>query len=88
MGIIKKAKQVFDIEIEALKKVRKNINSDFEKAVRMIHECKGKVIVTGIGKSGLIGRKIAATLSSTGTLAVFLHPAEGMHGDLGIVTKR
>ena len=63
------------------------INGNFTRAVNLIFQCKGRVIITGIGKSGLIGRKIVATLTSTGTQALFLHPVEGIHGDLGIVTK-
>jgi arabinose-5-phosphate isomerase len=63
------------------------IDGKFARAVNMIFRCKGRVIITGIGKSGLIGRKIVATLTSTGTQALFLHPVEGIHGDLGIVTR-
>jgi arabinose-5-phosphate isomerase len=63
------------------------IGPEFERAVEIILNCQGRVVVTGMGKSGLIGRKIAATLTSTGTAAIFLHPAEGMHGDLGIVQR-
>ncbi|MEN6358658.1 MAG: KpsF/GutQ family sugar-phosphate isomerase, partial [Smithella sp.] len=63
------------------------IDGNFARAVNMIFQCKGRVIITGIGKSGLIGRKIVATLTSTGTQALFLHPVEGIHGDLGIVTR-
>src|SRR5204862_6899095 len=59
----------------------------FERAVEALHRCQGRVIVTGMGKSGIIGRKIAATLASTGTPAYFLHPAEGVHGDLGMVAR-
>ena len=79
--------RVFDIEIDALTRVRKSLDSSYEAAVRMIFECTGKVIVTGVGKSGLIGQKIAATMASTGTPAIFLHPADGMHGGLGVVQK-
>ena len=64
------------------------IDSNFSRAVDLIYKSKGRVIITGIGKSGLIGRKIVATLTSTGTQALFLHPVEGIHGDLGIVTKK
>src|SRR5438046_3905593 len=63
------------------------INGDFERAVQLLFECRGRVIVTGMGKSGLICRKIAATLSSTGTSAWFLHPAEAIHGDLGAIRE-
>jgi arabinose-5-phosphate isomerase len=79
--------RVFDIEIDALTRVRKSLGPSYEAAVRMIFECTGKVIVTGVGKSGLIGQKIAATMASTGTPAIFLHPADGMHGGLGVVQK-
>ncbi|RMF96254.1 MAG: KpsF/GutQ family sugar-phosphate isomerase [Candidatus Schekmanbacteria bacterium] len=63
------------------------IDDSFTKAVEIIYKCKGRVVVTGMGKSGWIGNKIAATLASTGTPAFFLHPAEGMHGDIGMITK-
>ncbi|MGF6906931.1 arabinose-5-phosphate isomerase [Fusobacterium sp. PH5-44] len=79
------AREVFDFEIEELRSVRDRISSDLEKAVHMILESEGKVVVTGIGKSGIIGSKIAATLASTGTLAVFMNSAEGVHGDLGMI---
>ena len=59
----------------------------FIEAVRLLHECAGRVIVTGMGKSGIIARKISATLSSTGTAAYFLHPAEAVHGDLGVIRQ-
>ena len=79
------AKKVFDIEIESLKEVANSIGDDFTAAVNAILESKGKLIVAGVGKSGLIGRKIAATLASTGTPSFFLHPGEAFHGDLGMV---
>jgi len=85
--IVRLVKNVFDIEIDALKKVRSNIGGDFYSAVKMITGCSGKVVVTGMGKSGIIARKIAATLCSTGTLAIYMHPAEGLHGDLGVVKE-
>lgn len=75
------------LEIEALKRVMGRLGDDFVEAVELIIACKGRVVVTGMGKSGLIGKKIAATLASTGTPAFFLHPAEGMHGDLGMLVK-
>jgi arabinose-5-phosphate isomerase len=83
--IVKEMERVFDIEIEALQSVRKSISSEFERAVRTIAACRGRVILTGIGKSGIIANKIAATLTSTGTPAVYLHAVEALHGDLGIV---
>jgi len=83
--IITFAKEIFDFEIEELKLVKDRISTELEKAVHMISESEGKVVVTGIGKSGIIGSKIAATLASTGTLAVFMNSAEGVHGDLGMI---
>ena len=79
------AKRVFDIEIASLQKVAAAIGDEFDRVVKTILAVKGKVIVTGIGKSGLIGKKIAATLASTGTPSFFLHPGEAFHGDLGMV---
>jgi len=85
--IIKKAKEIVKKEADELLSLQKRIGGNFVKAVEAIYNCKGKVIVSGIGKSGIIGRKIAATLSSTGTPAYHLHPTEGIHGDVGLVTK-
>ena len=79
------AKRVFDIEIESLQYVASLIDDEFTKTVQAILNSTGKLIVIGIGKSGLIGKKIAATLSSTGTPSFFLHPGEAFHGDLGMV---
>ncbi len=79
------AKKVFDIEIESLQNVASHITDEFTTVVGAILNASGKVVVTGIGKSGIIGKKIAATLSSTGTPAFFLHPGEAFHGDLGMV---
>ncbi len=79
------AKRVFDIEIESLREVAGAIGDEFTAAVKAILNSKGKLIVAGVGKSGLIGRKIAATLASTGTPSFFLHPGEAFHGDLGMV---
>jgi arabinose-5-phosphate isomerase len=79
------ARKVLRIEAAAILGLVDRINRDFERAVQLLFECKGRVIVTGMGKSGLICRKIAATLSSTGTSAWFLHPAEAIHGDLGAI---
>jgi arabinose-5-phosphate isomerase len=87
MDIIKYAQEIFDIEIDELKKVRDNIGKELEETAKAILESKGKVVVTGIGKSGIIGKKIAATLASTGTLTIFMNSAEGLHGDLGMVHK-
>lgn len=78
-------KEVFEIESKAIANLGENITPDFEKAVNDILHCRGKLIVSGMGKSGIIGRKIAATLSSTGTPSFFLHPSEAYHGDLGMI---
>lgn len=86
-NIIKRAKDVLKIEAQSILRLVDKIDSNFSSAVNLICKSKGRVIITGIGKSGLIGRKIVATLTSTGTPALFLHPVEGLHGDLGIVTK-
>lgn len=87
MKVIDRAKMVLDIEAQAVLALKDRLNAQFEQAVQLISQCDGKVIVTGIGKSGQIARKIASTLSSTGTPAVYLHPAESSHGDLGIISK-
>lgn len=81
------AKEVLDIEAKSVLKLKERVNGDFEKAIDILYACKGRVIITGMGKSGHIGRKIAATLSSTGTPSYFLHPAESTHGDSGIITR-
>jgi len=86
MNPIDEGKTVLDIEQEAIGELRDRLGPEFIKALNLFYETSGRVIITGIGKSGLVGRKIAATLSSTGTPAVYLHPAEGLHGDLGVVT--
>ncbi|PKN05401.1 MAG: KpsF/GutQ family sugar-phosphate isomerase [Deltaproteobacteria bacterium HGW-Deltaproteobacteria-9] len=84
---LRRAREVLKIEAESILQLIDRIDDRFVKAVDIIYKSKGRVIVTGIGKSGLIGKKIVATLTSTGTQAIFMHPVEGMHGDLGIVTK-
>jgi len=84
---MKEAMKVLKIEAESILNLIDKIDENFSRAVEIIYKSKGRVIVAGIGKSGLIGKKIVATLTSTGTPALFLHPVEGMHGDLGIVTK-
>ena len=86
-NVIKRATEVLKIEAQSILHLIDKIDSNFSRAVDLIYKSKGRVIITGIGKSGLIGRKIVATLTSTGTQALFLHPVEGIHGDLGIVTK-
>lgn len=86
-NILAIAKKVLKIEADAVLALTEKLNSNFEKAVEIIYNSKGRVVVTGMGKSGLVGKKIAATLASTGTPAFFLHPAEASHGDLGMVTS-
>jgi arabinose-5-phosphate isomerase len=81
------AERVLRIEADAILGLIPKLDVRFERAVEVLRACAGRVIVTGMGKSGLIGRKIAATLASTGTPAYFLHPAEGVHGDLGMVAR-
>lgn len=86
-SMIELAKDVFKIEADSILKLKERVNTNLEEAISVIMASKGRVIVTGMGKSGLIGRKIAATLSSTGTPSYFLHPAESTHGDSGIITR-
>ena len=81
------AKEVLRIERDALTSLMGRIDSDFDKVISVIHKTKGRIIVTGMGKPGFIAQKISATLSSTGTPSLYLHPAEALHGDLGRVTK-
>ena len=84
---IKDAQEVFFIEEQGLAAVRERIGKEFLEAVELILNCSSRLIITGIGKSGIIGQKISATLNSTGTASFFLHPVEAMHGDLGMVQK-
>ena len=81
------AHSVFTLEMEGLEAVRARLGDEFSRAVDILARCEGRVVVTGLGKSGLVGRKIAATLSSTGTPSFFLHPVEGAHGDLGAIRR-
>ncbi len=85
---ISDAKRVIQIERKALSSLEKRLNGSFSDAVDLIYKCKGRVIVTGLGKSGIIAQKIVATLNSTGTPAIFLHSADSVHGDLGMIQKR
>lgn len=85
MDAVERGRRVLRMEREALEDVERNLDASFAAAVDVLVACKGRVIVAGVGKSGLIGRKIAATLTSTGTPATFLHPVESVHGDLGLV---
>ena len=87
MKDLKIARRVIDIEVRAVNRLKKNLNDNFSKAIDLIYNSSGRVIIAGLGKSGAIARKIAATLASTGTPAYFLHATEGLHGDLGIVHK-
>lgn len=87
MDIISIAKQVFKIEAEEILNVSERINSSFENIVSCVLECKGKLVLTGIGKSGIVARKISSTLSSTGTPSFYIHPGEAYHGDLGMISE-
>ena len=86
MNIIKRAREVLDIEAEAIRDLKPKIDKDFKSAVELIRSTKGRVVVSGMGKTGIIAQKFSATLSSTGTPSLFLHSAEAIHGDLGRVT--
>ena len=85
--IIKKGKEVVRIETNAISDLTNSIDDEFVKALQILYECKGRVVLTGMGKSGLIARKIVATLNSTGTASIYLHPTDALHGDLGMVRK-
>ena len=84
---VKWAREVFEIESRAIHDLSKSLNKDFESAIELILKTRGRVIVSGVGKSGIVGRKIAATLASTGTPSIFMHPVEAFHGDLGMMRK-
>jgi D-arabinose 5-phosphate isomerase GutQ len=83
--IVQRGRRVVRMESDALAAIAERLGADFARAVELIANAPGRVIVSGVGKSGLVGRKVAATLTSTGTPATFLHPVESVHGDLGIV---
>ncbi|OGX35941.1 MAG: hypothetical protein A3C36_08035 [Omnitrophica WOR_2 bacterium RIFCSPHIGHO2_02_FULL_52_10] len=85
--MLKKAREVLQVESDAIRDLGKKLDAHFSRAVDLIIKCKGRVIVTGMGKTGIIGRKIASTLSSTGTPSLWMHSAEAVHGDLGQVTR-
>ena len=87
INILAEIRRVLELESRAIAGLQKNLGPDYEEAVRVLFACQGKVVVTGVGKSGIIAQKIAATLVSTGTPAMFLHSADGMHGDVGIIQK-
>jgi len=86
-NILNIAKEVLEIEAESIKSLIDKLDDSFVQAIEILYKCKGRVIITGMGKSGHIGRKIAATFSSTGTPSYFLHPAESTHGDSGVITR-
>lgn len=88
LGVLGDGRRVLEIEARAVQALIRRLDSKFAKAVDVLAQCQGKVVVSGMGKSGLIGQKIAATLASTGTSSFFLHPAEGVHGDLGMLARR
>ena len=87
-ALLRRAREVLRMEAETVAAQARGINKKFIQAVRIICRCTGRIVVLGVGKSGLVGRKIMATLASTGTPAMFVHPSEGMHGDLGMITGR
>jgi arabinose-5-phosphate isomerase len=87
-ALLQRAREVLRMEASTVAAQARGINKEFLKAVHILSRCSGRVVVLGVGKSGLIGRKIMATLASTGTPAMFVHPSEGMHGDLGMITRR
>ena len=86
-AMLKHAQDVLRMEAEAILELVPRVDENFAAAVKLILDCQGRTVITGMGKSGLIGRKMAATFASTGTPSFYLHPAEGIHGDLGMVRK-
>ena len=88
MDALKRAKEVFRQEIEELQKLSEKIDNGLNEAVELIYNCKGKLVIMGVGKTGIIGHKIAASLASTGTPSIFVNAAEAMHGDLGMVDRK
>ena len=87
-ALLKRVRDVIRLEADTVRAQLRYVDQRFADAVHLVTRCSGRVVVLGVGKSGLIGRKITATLSSTGTPAIFVHPSEGMHGDLGMITPR
>lgn len=85
MEVIETGKEVLDVEAGSILRTKEKLDYNFEKAVNILFETRGRIVVTGMGKSGLIGKKISATLTSTGAPSIFLHPSEAMHGDIGII---
>lgn len=86
--ILRTAREILAIEAKAIGSLKRSLNKNFEKAVEILVGCQGRVVVTGMGKPGFIARKIAATLASTGTPSLYLHPAEALHGDFGMVAEK
>ena len=87
VDIVKEAKRVLKVEAQSLLDLAERIDENFSRAVELLYHCKGKVVLMGMGKSGLVGRKISSTFASTGTPSFFLHPAEGLNGDFGMLAK-
>lgn len=85
LEILELAKNIYETEIEELKKNKDRLSENFVKAVKKIKDCSGKIVITGIGKTGLVGKKISATLASTGTTSIFMNSTEALHGDLGMI---
>ncbi len=87
MNIIEQIKKELNLEAESIRMASERLDENVEKAIELLQNCAGKIVVTGMGKTGIIARKVAATLASTGSTAIFLHAAEGLHGDLGMLAK-
>ena len=87
MDFVARSKEVFQVEINEIQRVANRIGDEINQVVELIYAHTGKVVITGIGKTGIIGKKIAASLASTGTQAIFINAAEALHGDLGIVSR-
>jgi arabinose-5-phosphate isomerase len=87
LDIVEEAKRVLRVEAQSLLDLAERIDENFSRVVELLYHCKGKVVLMGMGKSGLVGRKIASTFASTGTPSFFLHPAEGLNGDFGMLAK-
>ena len=85
MNYIEIASSVFEVEIDGLQEVKDNLSRDFDEIISTITQAKGRCVITGMGKSGLVGKKISATMASTGTRSFFMHPGEAYHGDLGMI---
>ena len=87
MDAVKRSKEIFEQEINELQKLSNKMGEEMNAVVEMIYACKGKLVIMGIGKTGIIGHKIASSLASTGTPTIFINAAEAMHGDLGMTAK-